>query len=290
MKFTFVINQAGVVRCGLLGRVDVTALCVLDYLGGWFFCGKAKRATVDGREFVWLRYEHAVEELPLLFNPQATVETRKNQLSRIVRGLRETGLVESVKVGRDLYLRPSDLAAAVASSRERIVTKSAPTVTPSRDDSVTSRRDDSVTPSHDDSGATYIDETTINQTTIMEPNPHSPPKGECVSGKGSTHVQEESIYEAYPKKVAKPAALRAIRRALDKHPFDFLLERTRLFAATYKGDAQFIPHPGTWFREERFNDDPATWRGSVGANGKPQPAIIRPENFGCGVSKLSSHT
>ena len=94
MKFTLVINQAGVVRCGLLGRVDVIALCVLDYLGGWFFCGKAKRAVVDGREYVWLHYEHAVEELPLLFNPQATVETRKNQLSRLVRGLREAGLVE----------------------------------------------------------------------------------------------------------------------------------------------------------------------------------------------------
>lgn len=83
MKFTFVINQAGVVRCGLLGRVDVPALCVLEYIGGWFFCRKARRVVVDGREFVWLRYEHAVEELPLLFNPQATVETRKNQLSRL---------------------------------------------------------------------------------------------------------------------------------------------------------------------------------------------------------------
>lgn len=261
MKFTFVINQAGVVRCGLLGRVDVTALCLLDYLCGWFFCGKARRAVVDGREYVWLRYEHAVEELPLLFNSQATVETRKNQLSRLVQGLREAGLVESVKVGRDLYLRPSDLAASLASSRERTVTKSAPTITPSHDDTVTSPRDDTATPSRDDSRSTYIDETTISETTIKEPDPHNPPKGDCVKGTGSisTSTQEEEIYAAYPKKVGKPVALRAIRRALVNRPFDFLLERTRLFAKTYTGETRFIPNPATWFNQDRFNDDPATW-------------------------------
>lgn len=286
MKFTLVINQAGVVRCGLLGRVDVTALCVLDYLAGWFFCGKARRAVVDGREFVWLRYEHAVEELPLLFNPQATVETRKNQLSRLVRGLRAAGLVESVKVGRDLYLRPSDLAAALASSRERTVTKSAPTITPLHDDTVTSPRDDTVTPSRDDARPTIIDETTINQTTIMEPVPHSPPKGDCVSDKSPSLSQSEEIYAAYPKKVGRPAALRAIRRALREHSFDYLFEHTQLYARTHNTPARFIPNPATWFNDERFNDDPATWRRTGGASGMPQAAIIRPDKSACGVSKL----
>ncbi len=288
MKFTFVINQAGVVRCGLLGRVDLPALCVLDYLRGWFFCKEARRVVVDGREFVWLRYEHAVEELPLLFNPQATVETRKNQLSRLVRGLREAGLVESVKVGRDLYLRPSDLAASLASSRERTVTKSAPTVTPSRDDTATSSRDDTATPLRDDPPSTIIDETTISETTIKEPIPHSPPRGDCVNGTGSTSAstQEEEIYAAYPKQVGKPVALRAIRRALVKHPSDFLLERTRLYARSYNGPPEFIPNPSKFFNEDRFADDPATWQRGVAANGKAQPKIIRADEYGCGVSKL----
>ncbi len=285
MKYTLVVNQAGVVRCGLLGRVDVIGLCVLDYLGGWFFCGKAKRAVVDGREYVWLQYEHAVEELPLLFNPQATVETRKNQLSRLVRGLREAGLVESVKVGRDLYLRPSDLAASLASSRERTVTKSVPTVTPLHDDTVTSPRDDTVTPSHDDSPGTHIYETTITETTIMEPVPHSPPEGESVNGKSSSS-QAEELYQIYPKKVGKPAALRAIQRALNKHPFNYVVERVRLYAQTYNGPLEFAPNPSTFFNQERFRDDPATWRRSAGTNGKPPPAIIRPDGFGTGVGKL----
>ena len=105
--------------------------------------------------------------------------------------------------------------------------------------------------------------------------------------KGSpASTQAEEIYAAYPRKVGKPAALRAIQRALKTHPAEFLLARTKLFAATYNGPAHFIPHPATWFNEARFNDDPETWRRPGAANGKAPPAIIRPEKFGCGVSKL----
>lgn len=117
-------------------------------------------------------------------------------------------------------------------------------------------------------------------------HPHSPPKGDCLKGTGFTSVQEEEIYAAYPKQVGRPAALRAIRRALVKHPFDFLLARARLYAQTCNSPVEFIPHPSTWFNQERFNDEPATWRRTLGANGKPQPAIVRPNTFGRGVSKL----
>jgi hypothetical protein len=116
--------------------------------------------------------------------------------------------------------------------------------------------------------------------------PPKSPKGDRMKGTSVTSVQEEEIYVAYPKQVGKPAALRAIRRALAKYPSDFLLERTRLYAITCNSPVDFIPHPSTWFNQERFNDDPATWRRSVGSNGKPQPAIIRPDKFGCGASKL----
>jgi hypothetical protein len=98
--------------------------------------------------------------------------------------------------------------------------------------------------------------------------------------------QVEEIYAAYPRRVGKPAALRAIRRALRAHPADFLLKQTQLFARTYNGEPQFIPFPSTWFSQERFNDDPATWRRTAATIGKLPPAIIRPDNFGCGLSKL----
>ena len=287
MKYTFFINQAGIVRNGLLGSVDLAAWCVLDYLGGWFFSKNAKRVIVDGKEFVWLRYEHAVEELPLLFNPQATVESRKNQLSQIVRHLRQAGLVESVKVGRNLYLRPSDLAAAIANSRERTVTKSAPTVRPSHDDTITLPHDETITATGDDSSPTNISETTINETTISETPHHRPPKGEGVMDvKASASQYEEEIYEAYPKKVAKPAALRAIHRALAHHAPEFLLARTRLYATTYNGEPRFIPYPATWFNEARFNDDSATWRVALPVTGKHQPKIVTTTSFTNQIGKL----
>ena len=90
-----------------------------------------------------------------------------------------------------------------------------------------------------------------------------------------TSTQAEEIYAAYPKQAAKPAALSAIRRALKRHPAAFLLERTKLYATTYTGNPQYIPHPATWFNNARFADDPATWRSTVGAISKAQPAILR---------------
>jgi hypothetical protein len=108
-----------------------------------------------------------------------------------------------------------------------------------------------------------------------------------VKRKGSlASTEAEDIYAAYPRKVGKPVALQAIQKALKTHSAGFLLERTKLFADTYNGEPQFIPHPSTWFNQSRFNDDPATWRRTVSANGKSPPAIIRPDKFGCGVTKL----
>lgn len=80
-----------------------------------------------------------------------------------------------------------------------------------------------------------------------------------VDGKGAGEWAEE-IYQAYPRKVGKPAALRKIRTALHTLPGPQLLERTQAYAqATAGSDPQFIPHPATWFYQERFNDDPTTW-------------------------------
>lgn len=120
----------------------------------------------------------------------------------------------------------------------------------------------------------------------MKDNPHSPQMGDSVKVPSCSSSPEEEIYAAYPKQVGKPAALRAIRRALGKCAFDVLLERTRLFAQTCNSLPEYIPYPSNWFSQERFNDNPTTWRRTGGTNGKPPPAIIRPDKFGCGITKL----
>ena len=91
-----------------------------------------------------------------------------------------------------------------------------------------------------------------------KPSP-SPADGECVK-----------IYESYPLKVGKPDALRAIRKAVQKHGFDTILTKTRAFSVARGGDTSFVPNPSTWFNQERYNDDPETWKPKVNpsVNGK----------------------
>lgn len=82
----------------------------------------------------------------------------------------------------------------------------------------------------------------------------------------------EVIYSAYPRKVARPVALRAIGKAVKKVGFDNLLIKTRAFAAAVEFmEPRFIPHPATWFNRESYNDDPATWNPEK-KNGAPTAA------------------
>ena len=67
-----------------------------------------------------------------------------------------------------------------------------------------------------------------------------------------------AIYELYPRKVARPAALKAIAKALGKCGFESLKKAVLSFATSCAGkDAQYIPHPATWFNQERWADQPA---------------------------------
>lgn len=71
--------------------------------------------------------------------------------------------------------------------------------------------------------------------------------------------QAETLYQAYPRHVGRPDAIKKIRAALKKAPFDTLLKAVEAFAATTSGkEAQYIPHPATWFHQERYNDTTET--------------------------------
>ena len=77
-------------------------------------------------------------------------------------------------------------------------------------------------------------------------------------------VSCESIYKAYPKHVAKEAALKAIQKAIRKAKPSTLLEAVEAFALATRGsDLQLLPNPATWFNGARWEDDRATWKPSV---------------------------
>lgn len=88
--------------------------------------------------------------------------------------------------------------------------------------------------------------------------------------------EAELIYQEYPRKVGKPAALKAIRTAM--HNFDpaYLRKITADYAKAVQGSDMLIPNPSTWFNQQRFQDEPSTW---VYKNGHgtdtPRPSDIR---------------
>jgi uncharacterized protein YdaU (DUF1376 family) len=78
------------------------------------------------------------------------------------------------------------------------------------------------------------------------------------------------IYEAYPRKVGRPKAIKAIETQLKKACPSCLLLKTQAFSKSRVGaDPQFTPHPTTWFNQQRFNDAPETW-----TSNKPNPRNI----------------
>jgi len=84
--------------------------------------------------------------------------------------------------------------------------------------------------------------------------------------------EEETVYAAYPHKIARADAVKAIRKALPVAGYERLLERTKAFAAAValwpEHDKKYIPHPATWYNGGRYDDDPATW-----VKGRPQLQI-----------------
>jgi len=68
------------------------------------------------------------------------------------------------------------------------------------------------------------------------------------------------IYEAYPRKVGRGAATRAIARALRMVSADELLEAVREYSLAREGqERQYTPHCATWMNQERWADDREEW-------------------------------
>jgi hypothetical protein len=95
------------------------------------------------------------------------------------------------------------------------------------------------------------------------------PKGGARARRSQSPAGVDAIYDAYPRKLARGAAVKAIAKALAEiggrlgappDPAAWLLERVRLFAASPAGRrGTYTPYPATWFNQARYDDDPAEW-------------------------------
>jgi hypothetical protein len=75
----------------------------------------------------------------------------------------------------------------------------------------------------------------------------------------------EALYQHYPRKVGKRAALAAITKALDRvadrveDPVAWMEERVTTFSKSPVAQGSFCPHPATWWNQDRFDDDAQEW-------------------------------
>ncbi len=67
----------------------------------------------------------------------------------------------------------------------------------------------------------------------------------------------ESFWSAYPKKKAKPRAMKAFLPAIRKTDLQTMLaalERAKVSDQWTRNDGKFVPHPSTWLNDEGWND------------------------------------
>jgi hypothetical protein len=74
------------------------------------------------------------------------------------------------------------------------------------------------------------------------------------------------IYELYPLKVGRASAIKAIKKALTKTSKKNLIEAVADYAKI-RGKAPYTPHASTWFNQERWLDDRATWEPNSNSQG-----------------------
>jgi hypothetical protein len=71
-----------------------------------------------------------------------------------------------------------------------------------------------------------------------------------------TTAQTEEIYGLYPRKIGRGAALKKIAAAIKDFGFEPLRAKVIEYATSVRGkEQQFIPHPATWFGQQRYKDE-----------------------------------
>ena len=75
------------------------------------------------------------------------------------------------------------------------------------------------------------------------------------------------IYEVYPRRVGKAAAVKKIQEVIKERGVEFIEDRVKTFAEGWEQRikvegpkaAKFIPHPTTWLNQGRYDDDEKEW-------------------------------
>jgi hypothetical protein len=101
----------------------------------------------------------------------------------------------------------------------------------------------------------YIEDNTNTLLIENEPIPEKKPVKPA-----QDNIAFETFWKEYPRKVAKPNALKAWKAKRLNESIDIILaglERWKASREWTKDGGQFIPHPATWLNREGWNDEVA---------------------------------
>ena len=108
MKYSFLINQVGIVEAGLADKTDFNDWAILEYIAAWQNHSAAFRIN----NHVWLDYQHLLREMPML-----SVRTKSGVSARIKR-LKECKLLVSfLNEERRVFVRVTDFYLSVVDFR-----------------------------------------------------------------------------------------------------------------------------------------------------------------------------
>lgn len=105
----------------------------------------------------------------------------------------------------------------------------------------------SMTPRDDQRGDTHD----VNGVTPMSPKPSIEPSNKDKS----VPDRFDEFWKAYPNRVAKGAAVRAFKSALNKCDADTIIAAAAQYASDPKRDPEFTAHAATWLNGERWLDE-----------------------------------
>ena len=112
---------------------------------------------------------------------------------------------------------------------------------------------------HCNSYTITVAENPDKDVTVSEANPDTRVTRTIRNQKDISHSADDpaftAFWSAYPRKVAKPAALKAWRSAKSRPPLaDLLAALDRHKGSEQWQAARFVPHPATWINGQRWDD------------------------------------
>lgn len=234
----------------LAKRIGLNEAIVLQQVHYWLPRGGEER---DGRKWIWKTYEDWRAEFPFW-----SVATIKRTVGKLI-ALRLLEQSKKTSTSWDRTNWYSINYAALNSLNSSIVANC--------DDASTQ-----VAPMRDDASgqsATIHRRKLTRSIGAICTNDSKSETTSKITSETTAAARFDRFWKAYPRKVAKPIALRAwMKLKPDDALTDVLIAAIDSARATdqwCKDDGQFIPHPATWLNQRRWEDLPPEPLGPAGA-------------------------